>query len=435
VATASATSLWQRHGHEPAIDPLGKHCFDVSVDTTDPKAKEWLSANLYEYVNFTAGLCDKTVYPVVENMQHPSSLQKVTLRKMGHNAPAVEVLSDEAVTTKDCRTDKTTEKITISMTNGAGTKTKIRACQNQYACKPYVDCDLTFADGGHENVVIDKTSKYMIFSYYGKYAGKETALYPDANMLWPTDYTIKAPTSSGEVTMLSSSESGSEEWFYHVDDASGDHKCREANFTMAGITTKGRCPTEYTVFEKNETDKVCRTGGNIKYCPAADIIEVTINTWGKNGAWHHSLAGNQCFEANFTMNGLNLNGSCPSNFGVLEKKEIDKLCRLGGNVKYCPSRDIITVEINTRGINVNGTSDLVETSTEPFVIYSIAAGAAHCTELSFEDGKTNPYYKAHGYQYQPPTWETGTCPKKYNWFNKKTTIAPKVTQTLKGIHV
>ena len=137
---ATAGSLWQRNGHIPAEDPLGKHCFDVSVDVDDPHAAEWLKANEYLYTKWKAGLCDQSIYPVVESSTHPGVTTNVTLRKLGHGH---ETLMGETLgSTTDCRNDTTSTPISIKIENGAGAVAKVRGCQNQFGCKPYRDCVL-----------------------------------------------------------------------------------------------------------------------------------------------------------------------------------------------------------------------------------------------------------------------------------------------------
>jgi hypothetical protein len=432
---AAAPKLWMANTINPPNDPDHKHCDDVTVDTSDPHAQDWLDANMYLYKNWEKGkLCDSHAFPSVESSEHPAGNPNVTLRKLGHGS--VVSLTMVAAASKDCRTDKTSAPITISFTNGAKAASKIRGCQNQFACHPYQDCELALPVGQAENIVIDASFKYFVFTYHGQ--SVETELYPDANLKWPESYTIKEP--KGQVIVLAeATPTVQATWFHEIDSATGDHKCRESNFTMGGISTKGRCPSEYSVFEKTESDLVCRTGGNLKYCKATDKVNVTINTWGMDGAWHHSIAGNQCFEANFTMAGLNLNGSCPSNYGLLEKSEFDKVCLTGGNLKYCLPHNIITVKENTRGVASVTELDVMEVdevaSASVLVINNVAPGGAHCMELSFQGGKNNDYYKSHGYQYQPPVWNQGLCAKKFNFFNRNQTIAPGVVMTTLGQHV
>jgi len=192
-----SSDLYQRWGHKPAVDPLGSHCFDVTVDTTDTKAKAWLSANEYLYTAWKVGLCDPSVYPVVEESDHPGVTTKVTRRKSGHaedmNSTSLAFVSD--LQSSDCRTDKTTTAEKTVFTNAAGVSVKIRGCQNGFACKPYVDCELALPDKATQSVIFDKSFKFFVFTYKGPDAGKETELYPDANLHFPDTYTINAPTA------------------------------------------------------------------------------------------------------------------------------------------------------------------------------------------------------------------------------------------------
>jgi len=276
VSALPSSPIWQRWGHNKDVDPLGKHCFDVSVDTSDSHAAEWLRGNEYLYTKWNDGLCDSSVWPTVETSTHPGVSTKVTLRKLGHGK-AAEAMAMVGKS-KDCRSNKTTEAITIQFTNGAeGHTAKIRGCQDQYACKPYQDCELALEPKGTENIVIDSSFKYFVFTY--KPADKETELYPDANLKYPSAYTIKLPKKQEAIMMD-------------------------------------------------------------------------------------------------------------------------------------------------------------ESSSDTLTVYQPSAGShAHCTELTFEGGKNNAYYQAHGYQYQPPLWKSGACPNPpYNWFNNNKTIAKGVTQTELGRH-
>ena len=92
--------------------------------------------------------------------------------------------------TKDCRNDTTTKPINIDFTNAADTRSKIRACFDQDTCKPYRDCELSLASGATETITIDATVGYIIFTFYD---GQEAELWPDVNMSWPTQYSIKKP--------------------------------------------------------------------------------------------------------------------------------------------------------------------------------------------------------------------------------------------------
>ena len=145
-SAASASDKWQRFSNTGCIgDPLHKHCCDVTVDTADKNAMEWLSANEYKYTSWKDGLCDSSVYPVIEIDTHPPASDHVELRKLGHGA-AVEVSSLEMpASTVDCRSDKSSTPIEIKFANKAGAVAKVRGCQNQYACKPYLDCVLSMA--------------------------------------------------------------------------------------------------------------------------------------------------------------------------------------------------------------------------------------------------------------------------------------------------
>jgi len=277
--------LWQRTGDDPVQDPAGKHCFDVSADLSNNLAVEWQSANAYLYKTWKEGLCDSSKWPSVEHTEYPPSTEKhVAIRKLGKGAEAALVapLAEAASTSVDCRSDKTSKPIEIQFTNGASNASKIRGCQDQYACKPFKDCELALAHGATETVTIDASFKYFVFTQHDGHG--ETELYPDANLKYPVKYTIEDPKMTTIPEMM---------------ERMGDMLSADADYIIS-MPTPG----------------------------------------------HQS----------------------------------------------------------------------------------------HCTEIDFKNGKNNPYYQAHGYQYTSPPWNLGHCSKKYNWFNKNETIAPGVEETLLGTH-
>merc|ERR1712194_984038 len=102
--------------------------------------------------------------------------------------------SAKAASGTDCRTDTTSTPIVIDFENKSGKEVRIRGCQNQYACKPYQDCVVGMAAGVKVAVTLDSSFKYVVFTYHGD--GRDTELYPDANMKWPASYQIAAPSLS-----------------------------------------------------------------------------------------------------------------------------------------------------------------------------------------------------------------------------------------------
>jgi len=382
-----------------------------------------------------------------------------------------------AADSKDCRSDKTATPVQIAFKNTAAVRTKIRGCLNQYACKPYRDCELALAPGASETVTIDATFKYMVFTFYGE--GKETELYPDANMKWPSTYEIKdsavtmmvveaemvaAPAAAPVVKHLEDAKGGhctvltvdfamdsdldrvkgwwsANEYKYttwsngtcpakYSADSRVEHPigvkgvttqdkgigaafvailgaancnaqdtikgcdategcvwshfgcvanhggakslvemmgveevsssssyyhavqgttCLEATWMMDGVKTPGQCSEAFDIRQKSETDTVCRTGGNLKYCKPADVMNVTVVTWGQSG-WSHAIQANHCVEANFTIPGVVQPGKCPTGqYSKVQTDEVTTVCRNGGNLKYCTPRDVVVVEVVTRG--------------------------------------------------------------------------------------
>merc|ERR1712072_1064593 len=108
-----------------------------------------------------------------------------------------EVITPGSSNTVDCRTDKTSTPIAIDFENKSGKTVRIRGCQNQYACKPFQDCVVGMASGAETSVTLDSSFKYFIFTYHGD--ARDTELYPDANMKYPTHYDINAPSGLAQV--------------------------------------------------------------------------------------------------------------------------------------------------------------------------------------------------------------------------------------------
>jgi hypothetical protein len=64
-----------------------------------------------------------------------------------------------------------------------------------------------------------------------------------------------------------------------------------------------------------------------------------------------------------------------------------------------------------------------------------AGGDAHCFEITVTDPKNNEYWAAHGYQYPAVLWPKGPCDhKKYNFFNRKESLATGVEMKTLGIN-
>jgi len=114
VALANAAADYQRYTNHPPNDPDHSHCRDVAVDTGDVHAKAWLSANEYQFTSWKKGLCDPSIFPVIESTSHPDGVQKVLERKCGHNTTEVTPFEGDFAQLMDpnkavdCRPDKTT---------------------------------------------------------------------------------------------------------------------------------------------------------------------------------------------------------------------------------------------------------------------------------------------------------------------------------------
>jgi len=117
--------------------------------------------------------------------------------------------------------------------------------------------------------VIDASFKYMVFTYRAPFAGEETELYPDANMLWPTQYTIKAPKQT-EVVMMGEQETHAAAGSYTINSQSpGSHAhCTQIDFEggkanpyyeshsyqyVKPVWEEGPCDKKYDWFNSNST--------------------------------------------------------------------------------------------------------------------------------------------------------------------------------------
>jgi len=434
-----------------------------------PVGKSWLE-----------GACDLDKFPTKESEQDDYLGWSDAKNDPGCGGVNVKTFAPSAALTmaltavsKDCRADKSATPVQIAFKNTAAVRTKIRGCLNQYACKPYRDCELALAPGASETVTIDASFKYMVFTFYGE--GKETELYPDANMKYPSTYDIKdsavtmmlqtemvvasAPAPPPVVKHLEDGKDGHctdltvnfsmdsdldrvKDWWganeykyaswanstcptkYNSPDRPVQHPigvngvsiqekgitsvflstaaavtcnsadsikacdamkgciwshfgcvanhgivplvevmaeeptffhamqgttCLEATWMMDGVKTPGMCPEVFDIRQKHEADTVCRTGGNLRYCKPADVMNVTLTTWGQTG-WSHAIQANHCVEANFTIPGVIQPGKCPTGqYSKVQTDQITTVCRNGDNLKYCTPRDVVVVEVVTRG--------------------------------------------------------------------------------------
>merc|ERR1711966_302079 len=106
------------------------------------------------------------------------------------------------------------------------------------------------------------------------------------------------------------------------------------------------------------------------------------------------------------------NGTCPAPYTKLDRTDHPIAVRC------------IDLDIYGQG----SVEPLTESADEAMIIHNIAPGAQHCTELYWQHGKQNAYWKAHGYQYPQPLWMPGKCDRtKYNWWNRNGTVAIGVT--------
>jgi hypothetical protein len=165
--------------------------------------------------------------------------------------------------------------MSIAFTNGAKFPVKIRGCLDPkgFTCKPYKDCDLTFAPGATETIVLDKTFKYFVFTYRGD--ARDTELYPDANMKWRKMCTIKDPPNKpvcrneGELDQLVAPlESAGKDIVIHSVTPGNHAHCTEIFFVggkdneyykahgyqyTPPIWEPTPCPAKYNWFNNNKT--------------------------------------------------------------------------------------------------------------------------------------------------------------------------------------
>jgi hypothetical protein len=204
--------------------------------------------------------CKAPKYPVVVNMEVLGEKETVWARfaRLQEIAHAKE--------TVDCRADKSSKPIAITFNNQAGYKAKVRGCLNQYACKPFRDCELALQDKATETIIIDASIKYMVLSFYGKYATADE-LYPDANLMWPKSYDIKAPKQLGwagntrtvSAAVHESPKMSSKHFLHptepHCEDLTGDFtsKWYKANsWRFFNYKNEGKCPSKFNFVNKKE---------------------------------------------------------------------------------------------------------------------------------------------------------------------------------------
>jgi len=60
--------------------------------------------------------------------------------------------------------------------------------------QPFVDCELQLAAGATETIVVDEGTKYFLVDFYN--GGNPDQLYPDANLHFPSTFTIKRPDTA-----------------------------------------------------------------------------------------------------------------------------------------------------------------------------------------------------------------------------------------------
>jgi len=143
------------------------------------------------------------------------------------------------------------------------------------------------------------------------------------------------------------------------------------------------------------------------------VIDMSLNTsecqtyeWWTENDWHYVNWGN---------------GSCPKPYTKLDRTE----------------HPIAVKCIDLDDYGVDTVAPLAESEiSDVMILHNVSPGAAHCTEMYFEGGKANNYWKQHGYQYPPSLWPDGKCNRSvYNWFNRNSTIDVGVTSETWGRHL
>jgi len=156
--------------------------------------------------------------------------------------------------------------------------------------------------------------------------------------------------------------------------------------------------SKYEVGDNHCTNLVIDFSKNSSEC-------LTYEWWTEN-SWHYDAWSN---------------GSCPKPYTSLDRDE---------HPIAVPCIDLYSYGAGQL------VEPLVELKDETMVIHNIAPGGQHCTELYWEGGKENEYWKEHGYQYPQPLWMPDKCDrKKYNWWNRNSTVASGVTSETWGIHI
>jgi len=108
--------------------------------------------------------------------------------------------ADATTDVSDCRSNKTSTPINIKLTNGAGNNIlKIKGCQDPkgFKCNPHQNCK-PIAVGATSTLTIDESFKFLIFTFQGEGSGKESEMYPDANLKWNKACTIALPPQKNQ---------------------------------------------------------------------------------------------------------------------------------------------------------------------------------------------------------------------------------------------
>lgn len=216
-----------------------------------------------------------------------------------------------------------------------------------------------------------------------------------------------------------------------------DHKCFEAcaamPFKIKGIESTGRCPALYSSVDTTKKIEACSDGvTNLRYCPAAKQVNITIVTKGQVGPpppppptvychYQEDTVYHKCFEAcakmPFKIKGIEHTGHCPSSYSTVDNTTALEACSDGvTNLRYCPEAKKVHITIETKGEKKQD-AQVSMLQVSPNVELHIVQGN-HCNDLTVDftlDGtldRVNEWYSANKYKYAE--WKAGLCPAPFN---------------------
>merc|ERR1712086_581758 len=152
------------------------------------------------------------------------------------------------------------------------------------------------------------------------------------------------------------------------------------------------------------------------------VNDVTLRRCGKNGT--ECLTYQWWTDNAWHYDGWTKGTECPAPYTKLTRDE---------HPIAVPCIDLFSYGV---GAEVEPLAEVSQEWTSVMILHTVQSGGSHCTELYWQEGKDNQYWKDHGYQYPTNLWPQGTCDRSvYNWWNRNSTVAEGVTMEQWGKHI